>query len=597
MSQPAIEAPIVSTFDPKGVQQATKSLGGLEGAFKKFGIARKVTFAALTAAAVKYSKDAVRAAMADEKAQKNLTLALRNLGKEYAMTSVNDFIKRQERVTGVSKDVLRPELQKLILSTNTVGEAQELMSLALDVSAGSTNSLSKVIGALIKAQNGDTESLKKLNLGLSEATLSSGSMVAVTEELTQKFSGQAAVATDNLAGKMNSLKLVIGDVQEQIGKKMVDSINKLDAEQDVFKKLEANIKGAGDATVFMLDNLPKIVGVLEKISYYTDLARLGNLYAPEAPSNAMQTQSPRAIESGGTRSGFNNRFSEEQRFALRIRNSKIEIELARKRKDLIDKTVKKEKESAYTKKINQMFDNDLVSINAALQNKVTDEVRGRLIALRAAKTEDQNDDKTAIMELIALQKKRADDAVANWEAESTAAKKSFENQYADYLALVQKFKDNAIELNYKMRVQQVMENLPSQIQSTNPQVVAVADATAKVLGVTGATEARKQEAERAAVAPSLSPQVSSFLTQMREKQMQLEAENIVATQDLLDFANYATKVGQTVTSRAAVSPTIINNLEVRSGFIGNAMELSQAVAEAIQNATKAGFSIDVVGVP
>lgn len=563
MSQPAIEAPIVSTFDPKGVQQATKSLGGLEGAFKKFGIARKLTFAALTAAAVKYSKDAVRAAMADEKAQKNLTLTLRNLGKEYAMTSVNDFIKRQERVSGISKDVLRPELQKLILSTGTVGEAQDLMALALDVSAGSTNSLSKVIGALIKAQNGDTESLKKLNLGLSEATLSSGSMVAVTEELTQKFSGQAAVATDNLAGKMNSLKLVIGDVQEQIGKKMVDSINKLDAEQDVFKKLEANIKGAGDATVFLLDNLPKIVGVLEKISYYTDLARLGNLYSPEPLTNAPQMQSLRATENAGTRSGFNNRFSEEQRFRLRITNAKIELELARKRKDLVDKTIKKEKESAYTKKINQMFDNDLVSINAALQNKVTDEVRGRLIALRAAKTEDQNDDKTAIMELIALQKKRADDAVANWEAESAAAKKSFDSQYADYLALVQKMKNTPVETFTKFTTSSGQEVVV-------PEKFGIGEAGTKVVS------SRQPE-----VTP---PPMPSFSQPIYPAPTPSDALDI-STRDIVNSIPVA-----------GVAPTV--NVEVAvTGFIGDEQLLSEEIARKLQLAQKLGYSTSIVGVP
>lgn len=562
MSQPAIEAPIVSTFDPKGVQQATKSLGGLEGAFKKFGLARKLTFAALTTAAIKYGKDAVRAAMADEKAQKNLLLTLRNLGKEYAMSSVNDFIKRQEQVSGVSKDILRPELQKLILSTNTVGEAQDLMALALNVSAGSTHNLSKVIGALIKAQNGDTESLRKLNLGLSEATLTSGSMVAVTEELTAKFSGQAAVATDNLAGKMNSLKLVIGDVQEQIGNKLVASINKLDAEQEVFKKLETNIRQAGDATVFFLDHLPKVVGLLEKISYYTDLARLGNLY-PETPlTNALQPQSLRAIESGGTRTGFNNRFGEEQRFRLRITNAKIELELAKKRKTVAEATAKTEKQSAYTKKLNQMFDNDLVSINAALQNKITDEVRGRLIALKAQKTEDTNDDKSAIMEIISLQKKRADDAVKSWEIESAAAKKSYEEQYAAYLALVEKIKNNPLK--------QYVEYISSSGQRIT---------TPKDFGMPGTPISETAPPPPAPVRP-ISSQPPTY-------------QPPPAISDTLGFAGGGTVAGIPV---AGVAQTVNVDLAV-NGFVGNEQALAEEIARKLQLAQKLGYSTSIVGVP
>lgn len=590
MSQPAIEAPIVSTFDPKGINQATKGFGNLEKAFKKFGLARKLSFAALTTLAVKYGREAVKAAAADEAAQRKLLGTLKNLGKEYASLGVNGFIKQQEIATGVSKDILRPELEKLLLVTNTVGEAQDLLSTALNVSAGSSYSLTQVTSALAKAQTGNLSALKKMTLGIDAATLESGNLYLIQEELNRLFAGQAAKANQGLAADMNKIRIAANNAKETIGKGLTASI-------------DAFIQGAGgvDNVTRSMESYATSVSLALKSTEGLS-SRLGQIInAPGILSNlSIDIAEGLSKALGGMQQGKGfgaETFSEDKRMFNRVQNLKAQLEITKKTTNEEKKLSDLRKKSAATTKLEQMFNNDLVSINAALQNKVTDEVRARLVALRAAKTEDQNDDKTAIMELIALQKKRADDAVVNWEAESAAAKKSFEDQYADYLALVQKFKDNAIELNYKMRVQQVMENLPSQIQSTNPQVVAVADATARVLGVTGATEARKQEAERAAVAPSLSPQVSSFLTKMREKQMQLEAENIVATRDLLDFAGYATKVGETVTSRAAVSPTIINNLEVRSGFIGNALELSQAVAEAIQNATKAGFSIDVVGVP
>jgi hypothetical protein len=173
--------------------------------------------AAAAAFAVKFGVDAVKAAAAEEAAIARLSQALANVDQSMALDSVESFIDGMARATGVADDQLRPAMTTLVNATGDAAQAQRLMSLALDVSAGSGRDLSSVTIALAKAANGQTTALRRLGVPLSEAAVKSGDLRTVTAELNDVFRGQAAKAANTFEGRLKRLGVAFGELQESLG--------------------------------------------------------------------------------------------------------------------------------------------------------------------------------------------------------------------------------------------------------------------------------------------------------------------------------------------------------------------------------------------
>ncbi len=173
--------------------------------------------AAAAAFAVKFGVDAVKAAAAEEAAIARLSQALANVDQSMALDSVESFIDGMARATGVADDQLRPAMTTLVNATGDAAQAQRLMSLALDVSAGSGRDLSSVTMALAKAANGQTTALRRLGVPLSEAAVKSGDLRTVTAELNDVFRGQAAKAANTFEGRLKRLGVAFGELQESLG--------------------------------------------------------------------------------------------------------------------------------------------------------------------------------------------------------------------------------------------------------------------------------------------------------------------------------------------------------------------------------------------
>jgi hypothetical protein len=140
----------------------------LGGALKAGVLAFAALGAAAGAAAIKIGVDAVKAAIEDEKAQASLAQTLRNTTKatDAQIAATEDFIDKTARATGVADDQLRPSLQRLLVSTKDLTQAQKLQALALDISAGTGKDLLSVSDALAKASDGNFKALKNLGVEL-----------------------------------------------------------------------------------------------------------------------------------------------------------------------------------------------------------------------------------------------------------------------------------------------------------------------------------------------------------------------------------------------------------------------------------------------
>jgi hypothetical protein len=214
----------------KGLDKGTKETKTFGDKITKFGKIAGAAFAVAGAAAVAYAgkllKDGVESAIADEKANAQLAVTLRNVAgaTDETIAKTLEYTRATELATGVTEDELRPSLNRLSIATGDVSKAMELQKLALDVSAGSGKSLETVTNALAKAQEGNTASLVRLGIGLSAAQLKTMSMDDVTNSLAETFAGAADTAANTFEGKMTRLGLAFEDVRDTVGGFVLDAI-------------------------------------------------------------------------------------------------------------------------------------------------------------------------------------------------------------------------------------------------------------------------------------------------------------------------------------------------------------------------------------
>ena len=213
----AIIVPIVSQWNPKGVNQASKGITSLDGITKKLGGTLASVFAAKQV--VSFFAASVRGAMEDQKAQIQLEKSIRNTTNATSaqIAGLSSFIRETQFSTGVLDDQLRPALNRLVLSTGDVEKSQKLLGLALDISAGTGRDLESVTTALSKAAGGQYTSLQRLGVGLSKTVLETKDLDTITGVLASKFSGQAAAAAQTFAGQMQILNAYAQEAKETIG--------------------------------------------------------------------------------------------------------------------------------------------------------------------------------------------------------------------------------------------------------------------------------------------------------------------------------------------------------------------------------------------
>ena len=255
----AIKVPVVISYDKRGTKQAISGIGSLEKSFKKMGLARKLTLIGISTAAAKFTKDSIAMALADDKANKMLTKTLKNLSLGYASLPLTDFVDKLQRATGVSEDQLRPALNKLLLATNSVTKSQQLLNLALDISASTGKSVEASSSALSKAYLGNTKALFLLGTGITKAELKTLSFEQQVTKITSLVGGQAATAAATYQGSLDRLSVAANEAKETIGTALVNAIVRLDG-----------IKGISNAATDMQNFATYTADVITGVSILAD---------------------------------------------------------------------------------------------------------------------------------------------------------------------------------------------------------------------------------------------------------------------------------------------------------------------------------------
>jgi len=224
-----------------------------------------------------FLKSSAKAAQEDSQSKNQLALALKNtLGATDGVIKANDrWINSTSQAVGVYDDDLRPALATAVRATGNLTKGQDLLNVALDVSAGTGKSLDTVTSALSKAYNGNTASLKKLLPSLRDGE-------DVMSQLRTQFKGAAAEASKNnpyqkIAIIFDNLKETIGEQLLPLIQKFAEYLNSDDGRRNL--QLVANIFG-GIATAvanvgtFLIQNITLIKAVTAAVIFTVGAIKL-----------------------------------------------------------------------------------------------------------------------------------------------------------------------------------------------------------------------------------------------------------------------------------------------------------------------------------
>jgi hypothetical protein len=540
-----IVASVIATFNGKALTKGKKEISSFDKTVKKLGKTFATTFGAYQLLA--FSKKAVAAFAADEKAAKSLEVQLKNTGFAFSAPGVEAYIGSLQKLYGVLDDELRPAFQQLLTATGSITKSQDALETALNVSAATGRSLSEVSAALTRGFSGNTTGLTRLGAGLSKATLKTGDMNKIMEELNTKFAGQATARLTTYAGKMDLLKVASENVKEEIGKGILGALDALGKDtniKDTTKKMEAlgkqtgyTITGLG-VLIAKLGDIPGI-GLIGKAFYETSalglLARLGKENTPARELPANEQRSAGRIDA--------KRFQTEDKLA---KAKAAELALLLKKNAIENKNVEE---------LRKKFDLERIGLNAALNSATDEETKLRLKAQLAILDNNDALAKKLLAEMEAAEalKKLAD--AANKAAD--ALDKNMNKYDAMIASLITQFTALGLSLQESMA-----------LAAMSARYQAQADALLVGKGpVKGAAPS---------AGPTFTPLTASYFQDL-------------ATQ-LVGTPSYAgMNVSQIATERARESGNRSVDVNVRIDT-PSGDKFAQLVAESIQVAGRSGYS-------
>jgi hypothetical protein len=168
-------------------------------------------------------------------------------------------IAKMEATSAVSDDKLRPSLTTLVRATKDVTQAQDLLNLALDISAGTGKDLETVSLALAKAQTGNVGALTRLGVSLDANAVASKDFDTIQRQLAVSFKGASEAAAASSAGGMAQLSITVDNLYELVGSQLSPAVNDF---ATILNKVipSATERATGETN--------KFVGAFEKLFLY-----------------------------------------------------------------------------------------------------------------------------------------------------------------------------------------------------------------------------------------------------------------------------------------------------------------------------------------
>jgi hypothetical protein len=260
----AVNIPIISEFDSKGIKSAINEFKSLEGAGAKAQFALKkaaIPAAAAIGGLAVVIGDATKAAIEDAKAQALLAQAITNntLAGEANIKVAEAFIESTMMSAAVADDELRPALASLVQVTGEMTSAQDGLTLALDVAAATGVDLGTATDAIAKAYGGNTKALGTLLPSVRSLIKEGASLDEVFAAVAGTVGGSAAVAANSAEGQMKRLSLTIGETKESIGAAFLPILERL---LPVLQKFAVYVQNNTDKVLAVMAVVGSLAGAI-----------------------------------------------------------------------------------------------------------------------------------------------------------------------------------------------------------------------------------------------------------------------------------------------------------------------------------------------
>lgn len=295
MSTGAVVARILTQYSDKGSKQAQKDIQKLGKKIDAFGAKAAKSFglaaAATAALAVKIGKDAVNAAIEDQRAQALLanTLARTTGATTVQIAAVEKHIDSLEMLSTVSDTELRQSFADIVAVTGNVTSAMQVQTVALDVAKGRTLDLSTVSNAFTKAIAGNFTALKKVLPGIDANIIKNKDMAKAMAYATSIYGGSAEAFGDT--EPLKRLSIAYGRVLETLGGALLPVVKEFTTYlvervlPSINKWVEANKTQLADS----LRNAAKLAADFLKVAGKVALWATNNLGAVKAIAAAIAT--------------------------------------------------------------------------------------------------------------------------------------------------------------------------------------------------------------------------------------------------------------------------------------------------------------------
>ena len=434
---PSMVVSAVTTFDGKALAKGGKQIAGFA---KKAAGALGLAFSAQ--AVIKFGKDSVKAFADNEKSAKRLAGVVKNLGQAFETPFIEQNLDQISAKFGYQGEVLREAYQKLIGATGSAAKSNELLTLSLDVAAGSTVDLLTVNQDLAAAYLGNTRGLAKYNLGLSKAELKALKFEDAVALLTKNFKGAASDELTTYSGKMRVLGEAADNAQEIIGKSLVDSFTLLSGEGNTVQPLADAMTELATSTGEVITGLANMLAEFKKLPGVTKY--LEDIY-PFILENSLPGQVKDFITSfnkleptrmGGYPSSALGGTYIDPNEAKRKKVEADRLKAEKARAAAAAKAAKDEKNKISLSKAAAAFDSTRISIAAALRATYDKETKLRLEALMLIEQDKGDEALKKIDELAKFQKNADMQRLAGVETISSATLESLNKQLLTELRVI-----------------------------------------------------------------------------------------------------------------------------------------------------------------
>ena len=228
---PKVKITFDADFDDlkKGIKGSQAEVETFADKVGDFGKKAAVAFGLAATAIGAFALAAVKAAAEDETAQTKLQETIRNTTNATTeqIAGIDKYITQQSIATATTDDILRPALSRLILATKDVTKAQELLSLAQEISVARNKPLEAVTNALGKAYEGSNTALGKLGIGIDAATLKTMTFDETQKLLNTTFDGFIENQSETAAFKFKQISIAVDESKEAIGAALLPVVKEL----------------------------------------------------------------------------------------------------------------------------------------------------------------------------------------------------------------------------------------------------------------------------------------------------------------------------------------------------------------------------------